>query len=148
MCAQALPRLQHLSLVIRAINATSCNRRQPTGGRSSQTAGPGYSRSGYSRRRSSPPLTQRKGRTCVCVRVCVSDGLAPRGLARKTRHQMQAAQQMSRPAASTARSSTLRLSQRTKKKPRMTSTPHRLYIRLLASSPKPKKRCVIGVTMV
>ena len=55
---------------------------------------------------------------------------------------------MSRPAASTARSATLRLSQRTKKKPRMTSSPHRLYIRLLASSPKPNKRCVIGVTMV
>lgn len=61
---------------------------------------------------------------------------------------MQATQQMTRPTASTARSATLLLSQRTKKKPRMTSTPHRLYIRLLPSSPKLKWRSVRGVTMV
>lgn len=77
-----------------------------------------------------------------------ADGSAPRGWQRKARHQTQATQQIRRPAISTMRSATFPLSQRTRKKPRMTSTPHRLYIRLLASSPKPKKRCVIGVTMV
>lgn len=77
-----------------------------------------------------------------------ADGSAPLGLQRKARHQTQARQQMRSPAVSTTRSATFPLSQRTRKKPRMTSTPHRLYIRLLASSPKPKKRCVMGVTMV
>ncbi|TNN54348.1 hypothetical protein EYF80_035428 [Liparis tanakae] len=73
---------------------------------------------------------------------------APRGLQRKMRHQIQAMQQMIRPTARTTRSATFLLSQRTKKKPRMTSTPHRLYIRLLLSSPKLKRRCVRGVTMM
>lgn len=87
----------------------------------------------------------------VSLHVCLyifPDRSAPRGLPRKMRHQIQAVQQMTRPTASTARSATFLLSQRTKKKPRMTSTPHRLYIKLLASSPKLKKRCVRGVTMV
>ncbi len=72
----------------------------------------------------------------------------PCGLARKMRHQTQAPLQMSSPTASTTRSSSTRLSQRTRKKPAITSTPHRLYITLFPSSPKPKYFCVRGVTIV
>lgn len=171
--------LQHLSLVIRAINVTSCNRRRPTltyrirfasmvscwmisfteHTRFSQCVTQYGSAVLYT-----PTLVAQKGFgsekeafLCLCVPafvyVCLwvwffTGRLAPRGLQRKMRHQIQAVQQMTRPAASTARSATFLLSQRTKKKPRMTSTPHRLYMRLLPSSPKLKWRCVRGVTMV
>lgn len=72
----------------------------------------------------------------------------PLGLARKTRHQTQATQLTSSPAASSTRSFSTQLSQRTRKNPAITSTPHSPYITLFPSSPKPKYFCVIGVTMV
>lgn len=172
------PRLQHLSLVIRVINVTSCNRRRPTWTYRIQFAcmiscwsprawmisftehiqfSQCVTQYGSAALYTPTPVAQRGfGRereafVSVSVHVCLRvfpDRLAPRGSQRKMRHQIQAAQQMTRPTASTARSATFLLSQRTKKKPRMTSTPHRLYIRLLPSSPKLKWRCVRGVTIV
>lgn len=61
--------------------------------------------------------------------------LEPSGLAMKMRHQTPETLQMARPMASTTRSATRRLSQRTNRKPAITSMPQRQYMMLFSSSP-------------
>ncbi|TNN75570.1 hypothetical protein EYF80_014216 [Liparis tanakae] len=62
-------------------------------------------------------------------------GVPRLGLAKKTRHQTAEMLQMVRPMARTTRSATRWLSQRTNRKPAITSTLHRQYITLFSSSP-------------
>lgn len=82
------------------------------------------------------------------VRANQSMRLEPKGLVMKMRHQMLEMLQIAKPMASTTRSATRRLSQRTNRKPAITSMPQRQYMMLFSSSPYPKNFWVRGVTIV
>lgn len=82
------------------------------------------------------------------VRANQSMRLKPKGLAMKMRHQMPETLQIAKPMTSTTRSATRRLSQRTNRKPAITSMPQRQYMMLFSSSPYPKNFWVSGVTIV
>lgn len=82
------------------------------------------------------------------VRANQSMRLEPIGLVMKMRHQMPEMLQIAKPMASTTRSATRQLSQRTNRKPEITSMPQRQYMMLFSSSPYPKNFWVSGVTIV
>lgn len=143
----APPRLQHLLFVITVINVTSYSRSRWMRARTQSTFPCACFPSvlpeckwchWQSNRSVTPHPHNSRTKEHLAQNSTHSYTLLPLGSQRKMRDQTQAAQQMTRPTMSTTRSATLLLSHRTKKKPRMTSTPHRPYIRLFPSSAKPK----------